>query len=256
MNKRPHIDKGDVGTPGGGDPTPSEGNLKCRLDPTIYVAVVSALPNLFGILAILLVLALYQPLISSHFSRVSGVKALGIEITLAAQQLQEAAELQVGVTLTEGQKLTAVKRAEHVAPLFDNARILWVDDTPQNNRPLRTLLRDLGAKTDTALSSTEAIELMRRFDYSVVISDIRRESEGPTGSHAGLSMLGQMRRLDFPHYVIFYVGELHGVELNGVSNRLVPEGAFAITNRPDELLNYVIDALERDTWGSGASSAE
>jgi hypothetical protein len=34
---------------------------------------------------------------------------------------------------------------------------------------------------------------------------------------------------------------------------MLPPGGFAITNRPDHLLHYVIDVLERERWELVAS---
>jgi hypothetical protein len=51
-------------------------------------------------------------------------------------------------------------------------------------------------------------------------------------------MLPQLREAGFQQPVIFYVGCL-----NPAAG--VPPGAFAVTNRPDQMLQFVIDALSR-----------
>ena len=55
---------------------------------------------------------------------------------------------------------------------------------------------------------------------------------------AGLKFLEQFRKEDKTTPVIFYVGVF-------APEKGVPVQAFGITNRPDELLHLILDALER-----------
>jgi len=68
----------------------------------------------------------------------------------------------------------------------------------------------------------------------VIISDIAR---GDTADQ-GVRDLPLLRRSAPETPVIFYVGKLD-------SHQGTPAGAFGITNRPQELLHLVLDALER-----------
>jgi len=66
----------------------------------------------------------------------------------------------------------------------------------------------------------------------VVISDIGRDS-----GESGLELLNSNPGVTTPP-VIFYVGTVN-------DDRGVPPGSFGITARPDELLDLVMDAIER-----------
>lgn len=59
------------------------------------------------------------------------------------------------------------------------ARVLWVDDNPQNLIPHRQILRRLGMNVVTAKSTTEAkSQLINDGDFTLVIQDNLRESSG------------------------------------------------------------------------------
>jgi CheY-like chemotaxis protein len=126
------------------------------------------------------------------------------------------------------------RRANAVRSLVRDARILWVDDNPSNNLYERTVLASFGVSTDLALSTDEALYMAARLRYDLILSDMRRGGN-PV---AGMDLLGAVLRRSVRTPVIFYVGDLN-------RRRERPAGAFAITNRPDELLHYVLDVLER-----------
>lgn len=57
-------------------------------------------------------------------------------------------------------------------------------------------------------------------------------------------MLPRLRKAGFHQPVIYYIGRPD-------PGAGVPPGAFGVTNRPDQLLQLVIDALSRVRKGSG-----
>lgn len=65
----------------------------------------------------------------------------------------------------------------------------------------------------------------------LIVSDVGRDD----GSPGGLALLEGLRGA---RPVILYVGRVD-------RERGVPAGAFGITDRPDELLNLLMDALDR-----------
>lgn len=67
----------------------------------------------------------------------------------------------------------------------------------------------------------------------LVISDIRR-AVGPTG----LDLVTEIGALVHHPAIILYVGQL-------APEKGIPAGALGITNRPDQLLNLVMDGLDR-----------
>jgi hypothetical protein len=70
-----------------------------------------------------------------------------------------------------------------------------------------------------------------------VLSDISRDfpTHDPTG---GIAMLARLRQENFRQPVIFYIGQRD-------RERGTPADAFGITDRPDELLHMILDALAR-----------
>jgi CheY-like chemotaxis protein len=129
---------------------------------------------------------------------------------------------------------SVARRARVVQSLLRGSHVLWIDDIPGNNLYERTVLSSLGVTVDLALSTSEGIYMQGRLKYDVIISDMHRDGD----SAAGLIFLKLLREKRLMTPVIYYVGGLD-------PSRSTPDGAFAITNRPDELLHYVFDVLER-----------
>ena len=206
----------------------------------IVVAIIQILPSMLAVLGlVILVIAFRKPLAQRILPRLSGVKVFGLEITLLKESLDEVTSGRE-VRVSEGDKWSALERAQHVLPVIQGARILWVDDQPQGSRQLVGILLSLGATVDQARNTQEALTMLRRHQYDVVVSDIRRSE----GSDAGLRMVARMWEEGIYRWTIFYVLDLRPG---------VPEHAFNITNRPDHLLHYIMDVLERERWGHSAA---
>ena len=129
---------------------------------------------------------------------------------------------------------TALRRAERVADSLRGARILWVDDHPENNRWEAATFRALGCEVVAVDDSNAAESLLRVGRWDLMVSDIARERE-PT---AGLDMLSQLRSAGTSVPLVFYVGSVD-------PEKSIPVGAHGITARPDELLHLALDVLER-----------
>jgi len=128
-----------------------------------------------------------------------------------------------------------LRRAQFADTILHGAQILWVDDHPENNIYERRVFRSLGIFVDLARSTEEALEMLRQTRYDAVISDMERDGI----RDEGLKMLKQMRQHQLMRPVIFYT-------MNLDESRGTPGYAVGITNRPDYLLHYMIDALERE----------
>jgi len=128
-----------------------------------------------------------------------------------------------------------LRRAEMVAPVLQGARVLWVDDNPDNNLYERMTLDSLGVTIDLAFSTGEALSMLSRTKYDVVISDMERN--GVTDE--GLRLLRQMQERRSYLKTVLYTFNLK-------PETGIPQGAFGITERPDELLHYILDILERE----------
>ncbi len=109
--------------------------------------------------------------------------------------------------------------------------ILWVDDRPSNNVYERKALQSLGFKFNLALSTKEAMELLKTNKYATIISDMGRV-EGP---QEGYVLLEKVRANDQETPFIIYAGS------NSVEHKIMAQekGAQGSTNRPDELIGLV-----------------
>jgi CheY-like chemotaxis protein len=72
-------------------------------------------------------------------------------------------------------------------PTLDGLRVLVVDDDPDSNDVVRTLLASFGAEVRTAGSAREALDAIDRWVPDVVVSDIAMPGED------GYALLARMR---------------------------------------------------------------
>jgi CheY-like chemotaxis protein len=183
-----------------------------------------------------------------RLGEVSGVRALGVELNFAGATLACAAaaanrsnEVTMGesthlVRVTKIDRERVLARARRCAAVLEGRRILWIDDHVGNNVKERSLLEAFRVSVDQAQDNESAFRVLDRSDlaYDLIVSDIGRGEGEPTG----LDFLAKYRRRADTVPTIFYVGRIE-------ADRPLPVGAFGLTNRPDELLHRVIDALER-----------
>ena len=99
-------------------------------------------------------------------------------------------------------KKRALNRAKQHMEIFRQAQILWVDDHPKHNVNERRMFRQLGAETDIAKSTDEALDMFSNAGYDLVISDMARGDQAT----AGLDLLSELRKDNKTAPVIFYVG--------------------------------------------------
>jgi CheY-like chemotaxis protein len=125
---------------------------------------------------------------------------------------------------------------EHAADILQDGRILWVDDHPELNLPIIRLLEQVGMTVDTARSTAEGLSLLRRRAYDIVITDMERDNED-SAEAAGVVLLDELgREVTLP--IIVYAARFDPTR--GVHRRI-----FAYTNRADDVVQYVIDLMER-----------
>jgi CheY-like chemotaxis protein len=106
------------------------------------------------------------------------------EATSKPSDEQDGEQIVVG----DAAKRSVIDRLQSHAALLRRARILWVDDHPENNTPITELLRRLGASVDTARSNADAFALLRTSRYDVIISDVGRDDEGPGSDLKGVEL--------------------------------------------------------------------
>jgi len=181
---------------------------------------------------------------------VASIEGFGLKIGLVAKKLDEAVEERRGdsgvsphAQPAPGERQLVLRRAQRLARLLQGARLLWIDQDPAGNHYEIELLRSLGIGIDLARSGEEAAELLRSLRYEVVVSNIKRvDIVNGTTFTDGVKFLAALSK-DFRGEgkqlppVAFYVMTVDPV----IDTSL----ALGVTNRPDQLLHYVFDAVER-----------
>ncbi|MDN3266298.1 response regulator [Streptomyces sp. MA15] len=208
------------------------------MSEALWIKVIGTLPAVLWVaFAATVYLTLRATLIQRMVPRLTAVRALGVEVELAAELLDRAQEESRTPVLPTA-KRAALGRLEHAAEVLQGGKVLWVDDQPEGNHALVELFRKTGMEVDLALSTEEAVPLLRRRPYDVLISDMTRDGD----QRAGIEMLRELDqyRVDTP--VLIYTG--HFDPERGVDRRI-----FAATTVPVELVHYVIDLMERARLG-------
>lgn len=110
------------------------------------------------------------------------------------------------------------------------ARILWVDDLPDNNVYETLALADLG-KFVTAATSTEAARAyLSRLDFAAIITDLSRDGD----RDAGLKFIREVRETGNRIPIIVYTSSAPRVP-----GEVRDAGADAIVDLPHELVREV-----------------
>lgn len=126
------------------------------------------------------------------------------------------------------------RRAARLQTLIRGAHVLLVNDVPAEMKHVIAILRELGVEVEVVTTTEKALSCLHQQSYDVIVSDMRRG----TSIDEGLRFLKQMRQDRIHCPTIFTVGQYQ-------PDRGTPPYAFGITNRVDELLNFLFDALER-----------
>ena len=140
----------------------------------------------------------------------------------------------------EGTKTDEVEEVP-VAPVevpARRARILWVDDQPENNAFLIKSLEDRDADVVEAASTEEALAELasnpRGFD--LVISDMGRTEGGSYRALAGVELLRRMREENLDVPVVIYASQ-RAIARGG--QEALEAGALAVTASPTELVTTI-----------------
>jgi CheY-like chemotaxis protein len=213
------------------------------VDHDIVVAIIGVLPQIF-LLSIGAILAIqYRKQLGAFLStRATSVSAFGFRMDLTPGDVVAAVtskpapsnENEKPVDLA-GSSRAIVDRATRLRTRLAGRTVLWVDDNQRGLRTERRLLRQLGIFVEPATTNEEAMLVMRSPDERIdlVISDIRRVT-----GESGLGLVADIHQLPNPPGIVLYIGRVD-------KDRSTPAGVLGVTNRPDELLNLVMDALDR-----------
>lgn len=223
-----------------------------------FVKLTEALTKLLGVLVwpvlLVAVLIVFGPALKDFLSGVGelSLNGGGFEATAKRQQAEATAALVAATvarpdanatpesTAREAKEAAAVV-AKSVNPrvirLANGATVLWVDDRPNNNIFERQSLSALGVSFVLAASTEEALGLLAKHKFDVIISDMGR----PPDSRAGYTLLEKLRSSGDRTPFVIYAGSNAPEHKAEARSR----GAIGSTNRASELFEYVLAALNR-----------
>jgi CheY-like chemotaxis protein len=202
------------------------------VDPGTVAQLISIIPTVLWVAVIVAVILIFRPTIQAQIPRITGLKAFGVEATFVKEQLDRAAETAPAGSQSDRNQVS--RRAERIAPLLRNSLLLLVNDVPAEMFYVTRILRELNVDVDVVTSTAEALDALMRQPYDVVISDMRRGAV----QDEGLRFIRESRARGIYRPTILSVGQFD-------PGRGTPPYAVGITNRVDELLNFVFDVLER-----------
>ncbi|MFC4527761.1 hypothetical protein ISN76_06660 [Dyella halodurans] len=196
-----------------------------------WTSLVALLPHVFWALVLVGVLLwIGRDTLRELLGRVDKVSVAGVELELR-DDLQAAAAAR-GKPIGNDAISRVARRLAASVGLTKGARLLWVDDEPTGIVNESRLFEQAGIHITRVATSAEAFAKLDLANYDLVLSDISRDGDDTAGLHFADTLAG--RRNAPP--LIFYVGS---------AQRPCPEHAFGITDRPDELIHLVLDALAR-----------
>jgi CheY-like chemotaxis protein len=172
------------------------------------------------------------------------VKALGTEISAKRQEAVAAIGAAIGAHgLAEAGPGSAADPRDVAEALpsvraqrrMEGARVLWVDDRPDNNRYERQALEALGLRIELSTSTEDALEKIHSKKYRLIISDMGR----PPDAQAGYTLLRELREAGYSTPFVIYASSRDPQHVREARQR----GALGATNSPQELLEMVTGAL-------------
>lgn len=118
---------------------------------------------------------------------------------------------------------------------IQGARVLWVDDQPDNNSFERQSLEALGVDFSLSTSTQDARAQLGHRTFDLVISDMGR----PSDAQAGYTLLDGMRAGGDQTPFVIYAGS----RASGHVAEARRHGAVGCTNSPSELVGLVMQVL-------------
>ncbi len=200
-----------------------------------YIAeLIRIIPDVLWVALIVWAICYLYPRIKRDIlPRLRTLKGFGVEAEFIGEKLADAIRIK-GVDVPYEDRRGLMRRIAMVPSIWPNARILWADDRPASLAAERALFEALGASVSVVTTSAEALAFLARSAVDVILSDMSREGKADEGALFAERVWSSGGRAP----LIIYTGESQ-------EGRPMPAYVFGITNRPDELVQLVMDALER-----------
>lgn len=199
----------------------------------IIIELIKIIPSvLWVIFLVVLLFAFYTPIKNVLIPQLSELKAFGIEAKFIKEELTKAARQ--NPEIKEKALDQVARRSQRIASIIQGAKLLLVNDIPEEMINVQRILQSLGVVIDVAHTTQTALNMMAQTDYDLIVSDMSRNGI----PDEGLRFLKESVKRSVYRPTIFTVA-------NFDPSRGVPAYAFGITNRVDEMLNLIFDVLER-----------
>lgn len=165
-----------------------------------------------------------------------------------AKQMESARGTRPAISSTQTDEIVnAVSQATNPATTqrIAGAKLLWVDDCPENNDYPRRAMETVGIQITLSKSTEDALEKVHSHTYDVIISDMGRQSldpHEPYDPHAGYTLLDKLRNQHIFTPFIIYAGS----SLPEHQAETKRHGGFGTTNNAHTLFQMVIDAIQQE----------
>jgi len=151
----------------------------------------------------------------------------------------DTAQAKEAVRTAEAKRGTAPTNAE-VPRLVDStttfARVLWVDDEPDNNLFETIALEKLGKFVTKATSTEAALDYLERMDFTILITDLGRHGD----PDAGLNLIRNLRAHGQRLPIVIYT-----VDASPMREIALAAGADAVVDLPGPLIREVESRVSR-----------
>lgn len=119
--------------------------------------------------------------------------------------------------------------------LLERARVLVVDDEQRVCQMIASSIREEGAKTDTAFSGEDALELAKLSEYDVVITDVQMPGID------GIELMHRLKR-QYPETEVIIITGFGDIALAVEAMRM---GAYDFIPKPIQHMGQIVTAAER-----------
>ncbi|WNV88184.1 response regulator [Umezawaea sp. Da 62-37] len=167
-----------------------------------------------------------------------------IGITLSATDAKQAKEAVRAADAERGNASTTADLPGLTESTTTLARVLWVDDLPDNNVYETVALEKLGKLVTKAASTSAALHYLERMDFTIMITDLGRSGD----PNAGIDLIRRMRADGNHMPIVVYTGDAARV-LESVTDA----GADAVVDQPGPLIRVVQRLVSRDRRSAAVS---
>jgi len=125
---------------------------------------------------------------------------------------------------------------------LSHAKVLWVDDNPEDNYFARQPLETLGVRFVLSRSTGEALQAIEQQAFDAIISDMERESD----VQAGIALLDSLRNRDNRTPYIIYCGQSSAKRHRAEAFRKGAQGITSNSYEMFDLLSRVLGAEKEE----------